>query len=52
MPLYQDGYHMDCQQSLNAQNNLKTQVRWVKHNDLIYYISHWTRKNKTVWFYL
>jgi hypothetical protein len=27
MPLYQEGYHMDCQQSLNAQNSLKPQVR-------------------------
>jgi hypothetical protein len=27
LPLYQEGYHMDCQQSLNAQNSLKTQVR-------------------------
>jgi hypothetical protein len=24
MSLYQEGYHMDCQQSLNAQNSLKT----------------------------
>jgi hypothetical protein len=24
---YQEGYHMDCQQSLNAQHILKTQVR-------------------------
>jgi hypothetical protein len=27
LPLYQEGYHMDCQQSLNTQNSLKTQVR-------------------------
>jgi hypothetical protein len=27
MPLYQEGYHMDCQQSLNVQNSLKPQVR-------------------------
>jgi hypothetical protein len=27
LPLYQDGYHMDCQQSLIAQHSLKTQVR-------------------------
>jgi hypothetical protein len=27
MPLYQEGYHMDCQQSHNAQHSLKTQVR-------------------------
>jgi hypothetical protein len=27
MPLYQEGYHMDCQQSLNAQHSLKPQVR-------------------------
>jgi hypothetical protein len=27
MPLYQEGYHMDCQQSLNAQHNLNTPVR-------------------------
>jgi hypothetical protein len=26
LPLYQEGYHMDCQQSLNAQHSLKTQV--------------------------
>jgi hypothetical protein len=26
LPLYQEGYHMDCQQSLNAQQSLKTQV--------------------------
>jgi hypothetical protein len=25
--LYQEGYYMDCQQSLNAQHSLKTQVR-------------------------
>jgi hypothetical protein len=29
-------------------HNLKTQVRWVKHNGLIRYTSHWTRKNKTI----
>jgi hypothetical protein len=23
LPLYQEGYHMDCQQSLNAQHSLK-----------------------------
>jgi hypothetical protein len=34
LPLNQEGYHMDCQQSLNAQHSLKTQVRWVKHNGL------------------
>jgi hypothetical protein len=27
LPLYQEGYYMDCQQNLNAQHNLKTQVR-------------------------
>jgi hypothetical protein len=27
MLLYQEGYHMDCQQSLNTQYSLKTQVR-------------------------
>jgi hypothetical protein len=27
MLLYQEGYHIDCQQSLNAQHSLKTQVR-------------------------
>jgi hypothetical protein len=27
LPLYQEGYHMDCQQSLNAQHSLKAQVR-------------------------
>jgi hypothetical protein len=27
LPLYQEGYHMDCQQSLNTQQKLKTQVR-------------------------
>jgi hypothetical protein len=27
MPLYQEGYHMDYQQSLNAQHSLKPQVR-------------------------
>jgi hypothetical protein len=27
MLLYQEGHHMDCQQSLNAQYSLKTQVR-------------------------
>jgi hypothetical protein len=26
MPLYQDGYHIDCQQSLNAQYSLKPKV--------------------------
>jgi hypothetical protein len=24
LPLYQGGYHMDCQRSLNAQHSLKT----------------------------
>jgi hypothetical protein len=24
--LYQEGYHMDCEQNLNAQHSLKTQV--------------------------
>jgi hypothetical protein len=27
LPLYQEGYHMDCQHSLNTQHSLKTQVR-------------------------
>jgi hypothetical protein len=27
LSLYQQGYHMDCQQSLNSQYSLKTQVR-------------------------
>jgi hypothetical protein len=27
LSLYQEGYHIDCQQSLNAQQSLKTQVR-------------------------
>jgi hypothetical protein len=27
IPLYQEGSHMDCQQNLNAQYSLKTQVR-------------------------
>jgi hypothetical protein len=27
LPLYQQGYQMDCQQSLNAEHSLKTQVR-------------------------
>jgi hypothetical protein len=27
LPIYQERYHMDCQQSLNAQHSLKTQVR-------------------------
>jgi hypothetical protein len=27
MPLYQEGYHIDCQQSLNAHIALKPQVR-------------------------
>jgi hypothetical protein len=27
LPLYQQGYQMDCQQSLNAQHSLKTKVR-------------------------
>jgi hypothetical protein len=27
LPLYQERYHMDCHQSLNAQYGLKTQVR-------------------------
>jgi hypothetical protein len=27
LPLYQEEYHMDCQQRLNDQHNLKTQVR-------------------------
>ncbi len=35
LPLYQEGYHMDCQQSLNA-HSLKTQVKRVKNNGLIH----------------
>jgi hypothetical protein len=27
IPLYREGYHMYCQQSLNAKHSLKTQVR-------------------------
>jgi hypothetical protein len=27
LPLYQEGYHMYCQQNLNAEHSLKTQVR-------------------------
>jgi hypothetical protein len=27
LPLYQEGYHMDCQQSLNAHIAKKNQVR-------------------------
>jgi hypothetical protein len=27
MSFYQEGYHMDCHQSLNTQHSLKTQVR-------------------------
>jgi hypothetical protein len=27
LPLYQEGYHMDCQQSFNVQHSLKTQMR-------------------------
>jgi hypothetical protein len=27
MSLYQEGYHIDCQQGLNAQYSLKAQVR-------------------------
>jgi hypothetical protein len=27
LSLYQEGYHMDCQQSLNSQYSLKAQVR-------------------------
>jgi CRP-like cAMP-binding protein len=36
MSLYQEGYHIDCQQSLNAQHSLKSQVRRVKSNGLIH----------------
>jgi hypothetical protein len=31
-PLYQEGCHMDCQQSPSIQHSLKTQVRREKHN--------------------
>jgi hypothetical protein len=31
---------INCQQCLNAQHSLKTQVRWVKHNSLIHYTTH------------
>jgi hypothetical protein len=34
MLLYQELYHMDYQQSLNAQHSLKTQVRWVNQRKL------------------
>jgi hypothetical protein len=27
LSLYQEGYHMYCQQNLNAEHSLKTQVR-------------------------
>jgi hypothetical protein len=27
LSLYQEGYHIDCKQSLNPQHKLKTQVR-------------------------
>jgi hypothetical protein len=50
LPLYQEGYHMVCQQSVNAQHSLRTQVWWVKHNGLIYCTSHWNRKNRTIRF--
>jgi hypothetical protein len=44
MPLYQEGYHMNCQQSLNSQHSLKTQVRWMEYNGLIHSNSHQTLK--------
>jgi hypothetical protein len=40
LPLYQEGYHMDYQQSLNAQCSLKTQVRYEKHNVHTHSTSH------------
>jgi hypothetical protein len=46
--LYQEGYHMDCQQNLNAQHSLKIQVKWVKHNDLIHSTSLKTMKKPYV----
>jgi hypothetical protein len=46
LPLYQEVYHMDCQQSLNAQHSPKIQVRWVKHNDLIHCTYLWTIENR------
>jgi hypothetical protein len=50
MPLYQEGCYIDCQQSLMLNKSLNTQVRWVKHNDHTYSISHWTRKKRMVRF--
>jgi hypothetical protein len=49
LPLYQQGYHIGYQQSLNAQHSLKTQVRGEKHNGHTHSASHWT-ENWILWF--
>jgi hypothetical protein len=43
--LYQEGYYMDCQQSPNAQQKPKTQLKWVKHNGHTHSTSLRTREN-------
>jgi hypothetical protein len=50
MPLYQEGCYIDCQQSLMLNKSLNTELRWVKHNGHTHSTSHWTRKNRMVWF--
>jgi hypothetical protein len=50
LPLYQEEYYIDCQQSLNKQRSLKTQVRWEKHNGHTHTTSHWTLENWMFWF--
>jgi hypothetical protein len=47
MPLYQERCYIGCQQSLNAQQRPKIQVRWVKHNIRTHHIS--LNQGKPVW---
>jgi hypothetical protein len=39
MPLYQEGWYIDYQQSFILNKNLNTQVRWVKYNGHTFHIS-------------
>jgi hypothetical protein len=45
LPLYQEGYHMDCQQSLNAQKILKP--KWDEWNSMTSYTSLLPEHGKT-----
>jgi hypothetical protein len=44
MSLYQEGYHIDCQQSLSAQHSLKP--RWDDWNTMASYTTHLTELEK------